>query len=55
LEKWPARFLLENRPINATLECLLAELIKIKEEAGVVAYKREQSRKRMAIFQIASL
>jgi len=50
LEKWLTRFLLEDDPIKAMLEWLLAELMKVEAEAKVGAPKGKQSKERKIYF-----
>jgi hypothetical protein len=52
LEKWLTRFLLEDDPIKAMLEWLLAELMKVEAEAKVGAPKGKHSRERKTYFQV---
>jgi len=48
LQEWLTRFLLEDDPIKARLEWLLAELMKVEAEVG--APKGKHSRKRKTYF-----
>jgi len=50
LEKWPTRFLLEDDPIKAILERLLARLIKLEVKAKVGAPKGKHNRERKTYF-----
>jgi hypothetical protein len=50
LEKWLTRFLLEDDPIKAMLEWLLAELMRVEAEAKVGAPKGKHSRERKTYF-----
>ena len=50
LEKWLTRFLLEDDPIKAMLEWLLAELMKVEVETMVGTPKSKHTQERKTYF-----